>query len=270
MSQYVYTYVPKTSHRNQSLMKAREYFLWGLPGFVVIRIIGKSSNMFEVRLEWWWWNLPKKSLTHGFCGGSLSFSRFYPSKLWTQKNHLGWDVSAFILAISKKSTHSRQPAAPIGSHWSDQLSNPPKMWRLRWRIGFFGGLVIGVAQLLRRRCQRFTLPRVPPIGSLPLEDSQFPLFSWLWEKEYVSSCCIFSSFAWISDEVNLDLLQSGDEDGEITYGYLYDWNLWPGFTLLGNNISPIKARIWVDDYFENSPSGIGFRSVPWRVSFGSS
>ena len=51
-------------------------------------------------------------------------------------------VEMFLLSFwpfLKKSTAQRQPAAPIGFHWSDQLSNPPKMWRiLRWRIGFWG------------------------------------------------------------------------------------------------------------------------------------
>lgn len=61
----------------------------------------------------------------------------------------------------------------------------------------------------------------------------------------MSSYCIFSSFALTSDEVNLDLLQSGDENVELTYNRcLYDSNLWSQvLPLLGNNISPIKARI---------------------------
>ena len=196
----IFIYAKDKSSDCQSLMKALEYFLWGLPisqwlpGFVVIQIIGESSNMFEVSLERWF-NLPKKSLTHGFCGGSLLFSTFYPSKLWT----LSW-LRCFCFYFGPF-LNKHKKTSRAHRHW------PWKMWRLRCRFGG-GGLVIGVTQLVKRRCQRFTLPpirmevnsRVPPIV-VTFGRQPFSTEPWLWEKEYVSSSCIFS--ALISAEVDL-------------------------------------------------------------------
>lgn len=67
-----------------------------------------------------------------------------------QINHLGWDVSAFILPISKKK-HSPKTAGRAHRFplvWpviepAKNVADPPLEDR------FFGGLVIGVAQLLK-------------------------------------------------------------------------------------------------------------------------